>query len=777
MRCAHSRKRTACRWPRRRPARARSPWDHPLQAGAIGVTGSPAANALAAEADVVLAVGTRLSDFTTGSHSLFAQARLVNLNVNAFDARKWRGVELIGRREAGTCRAVGGACRAGARMRRGRTARGARRDDWRDGRRAPDRTARRRAAVRRRRDRRRAALAPRTRRRATSSSARRARCPPSCTSSGAPRVPGGYHMEYGYSCMGYEIAGGLGVKMARPDREVIVIVGDGSYLMLNSEIATSVMLGRKLIVVVLDNRGYGCINRLQQAVGGVPFNNLFDDCVQGPDGRAAHRLRRACGGARRARGEREDHSASWRRRSRARAPPTAPTSSAIETDPAHTTEEGGCWWEVAVPEVSERAEVRAGARSSTRKAGTGPDRHEREDRHQPDFVEQRRPAVARRRDAARDRADRRQARSATRASSSATSFRASRMRCARCSPRTGSRSCPGGTRAGSRGARSRRRSPRSGRTSKLLADNGAKVMVYGEVADSIQGAPQPLYKRPRFFTAAQWDAYAERLTRFARHTLAHGVRLAYHHHMGAYVETPADVDELMARVGDEVGLLFDSGHMTFAGGDAVAMLRKHVKRVCHVHCKDVRPDVIKLARNRNWSFLESVINGAFTVPGDGAIDFPALIAILREHGYAGLARRRGRAGPRGGAELRVRGQGRIATCASAGAAQCDRLAARCSGAMSAARRRAARRRPRHRRRSRRSRRAGSTSASRRIASHPARRSTFAASGNELCVVVLRGHRDRDGAGPGRGARSGSARACSTTRRRTRCTCRPARRRR
>ncbi len=170
---------------------------------------------------------------------------------------------------------------------------------------------------------------------------------------------------------------------------------------------------------------------------------------------------------------------------------------------------------------------------------------------------------------------------------------------------------------------------------KLLADNGATVMVYGEVADSIQGAPQPLYKRPRFFTGAQWDAYADRLTRFARHTLAHGVRVAYHHHMGAYVETPDDVDALMARVGDEVGLLFDSGHMTFAGGDATAMLRKHVKRVCHVHCKDVRPEVIALARNRNWSFLESVLNGAFTVPGDGAIDFAALLSLLHANDYAG----------------------------------------------------------------------------------------------------------------------------------------------
>jgi inosose dehydratase len=170
---------------------------------------------------------------------------------------------------------------------------------------------------------------------------------------------------------------------------------------------------------------------------------------------------------------------------------------------------------------------------------------------------------------------------------------------------------------------------------KLLADNGAKVMVYGEVAGSIQGSPVPLYKRPRFVREEQWKAYAERLTAFARHTLVHGVRLAYHHHMGAYVEAPADVDRLLALVGDEVGLLFDSGHMTFAGGDAVAMLAKHVGRVCHVHCKDVRPRVIELARNRNWSFLEAVINGAFTVPGDGSVDFAALIELLRDHGYRG----------------------------------------------------------------------------------------------------------------------------------------------
>jgi inosose dehydratase len=170
---------------------------------------------------------------------------------------------------------------------------------------------------------------------------------------------------------------------------------------------------------------------------------------------------------------------------------------------------------------------------------------------------------------------------------------------------------------------------------RLLAANGADVMVYGEVADGIQGAPVPLYKRPRFFRDEQWREYGGKLTAFARHTLKHGVRVAYHHHMGAYVETPADVDRLMSHVGAEVGLLFDSGHMTFAGGDAVAMLAKHAARVCHVHCKDVRPAVIKLARNRNWSFLEAVINGAFTVPGDGAVDFESLIAILHKNRYRG----------------------------------------------------------------------------------------------------------------------------------------------
>jgi 3D-(3,5/4)-trihydroxycyclohexane-1,2-dione acylhydrolase (decyclizing) len=170
-------------------------------------------------------------------------------------------------------------------------------------------------------------------------------------------VPGGYHMEYGYSCMGYEIAGGLGVKMACPSREVIVMVGDGSYLMMNSEIATSVMLGCKLIVVVLDNRGFGCINRLQQAVGGEPFNNLFDDCLQGGPG--APRIDFAAHAASMGALAENVKTISELEAAMARARAADRTYVVcIDTDPTHTTVEGGWWWEVAVPEVSERVEVR-----------------------------------------------------------------------------------------------------------------------------------------------------------------------------------------------------------------------------------------------------------------------------------------------------------------------------------------------------------------------------------------------------------------------------------
>ncbi len=167
-------------------------------------------------------------------------------------------------------------------------------------------------------------------------------------------APGGYHLEYGYSTMGYEIAGGLGVKMADPSRDVFVMVGDGSYLMMNSEIATSVMLGFKLTVVLLDNRGFGCINRLQRATGGESFNNLLQHARHEVLPEIDFTAHAASMGAI---AEKVDgigglEAALERARANERT-----TVIVIDTDPLKSTDAGGHWWDVAVPEVSQRAEV------------------------------------------------------------------------------------------------------------------------------------------------------------------------------------------------------------------------------------------------------------------------------------------------------------------------------------------------------------------------------------------------------------------------------------
>jgi 3D-(3,5/4)-trihydroxycyclohexane-1,2-dione acylhydrolase (decyclizing) len=186
-----------------------------------------------------------------------------------------------------------------------------------------------------------------------------------CASGGLPgelhklwqaSYPSSYHLEYGFSCMGYEIAGGLGMKMAQPDREVVVMVGDGSYLMMNSEIATSVMLGAKLLIVVVDNRGFGCINRLQKATGGARFNNLFVDSrheVLPEIDFAAHA--RSLGAI----AQKVSSISDLERALREARANDRTTVLVIDTDPMVSTEAGGHWWDVAVPEVSERSEVQA----------------------------------------------------------------------------------------------------------------------------------------------------------------------------------------------------------------------------------------------------------------------------------------------------------------------------------------------------------------------------------------------------------------------------------
>ena len=324
---------------------------HPLNMGAVGVTGTSAANALAAEADMVLAVGTRLQDFTTGSRTLFrALHRIIGLNVQAFDAGKHDAQPLVADAGAGLAalaQALRGWRAPDAWVERAR----AEKQRWQQA--ASSFTAAGEAAL------------------ATDAqvigAVQRQALPSDivvCAAGGLPgelhkhwraEQPAGYHLEYGFSCMGYEIAGGLGVKLAQPAREVFVLVGDGSYLMMNSEIATSVMLGLKLTIVVLDNRGYGCINRLQQATGSAPFNNLLRD--------AAHQTLPQIDFEAHARGlgavaEKVDGLAGLAA-ALARARGASRTSViVIDTDPVAITEAGGHWWDVAVPEVSERPEVR-----------------------------------------------------------------------------------------------------------------------------------------------------------------------------------------------------------------------------------------------------------------------------------------------------------------------------------------------------------------------------------------------------------------------------------
>ena len=161
------------------------------------------------------------------------------------------------------------------------------------------------------------------------------------------------------------------------------------------------------------------------------------------------------------------------------------------------------------------------------------------------------------------------------------------------------------------------------------------VMVYAETTGTVQGAPDvPVAVRPRM-PEEEFKRYGDRLTELAEWLRAEGCPMTFHHHMGTVVETEREVDLLMARTGDAVGLLFDTGHLHFAGGDVLATARRHGKRINHVHCKDVRADVLARLKAENWSFLKGVVEGVFTVPGDGAIDFGQVATALAEVGYSG----------------------------------------------------------------------------------------------------------------------------------------------
>jgi 3D-(3,5/4)-trihydroxycyclohexane-1,2-dione acylhydrolase (decyclizing) len=326
------------------------PWDHACNVGAIGVTGSAAANTLAARADLVLAIGTRLGDFATGSRALFPDAKLVQLNVGAFDAAKHGAQPLVADADAGL--------EALARALRG----------WR----APDAWTERAARLARAWNREVERITAPGRGKPTDAQVLgvvNSAVPKSsimvCAAGGLPgelhklwraQDSAGYHLEYGYSCMGYEIAGGLGAKLAHPKREVCVLVGDGSYLMLNSEIATSVALGAKLLIVVLDNRGFGCIERLQGATGGASFNNLLGAEAPRVDF-AAHA--RSLGAQAEKVSDLKSLDAALRRAIRSHRTYVV----VIETDPRRATAEGGAWWDVAVTAAPRNAAQRKARRT------------------------------------------------------------------------------------------------------------------------------------------------------------------------------------------------------------------------------------------------------------------------------------------------------------------------------------------------------------------------------------------------------------------------------
>jgi len=164
---------------------------------------------------------------------------------------------------------------------------------------------------------------------------------------------------------------------------------------------------------------------------------------------------------------------------------------------------------------------------------------------------------------------------------------------------------------------------------------GAPVLVYAETTGSVQSMIDTgVSCRPRL-PDSDFPAYGRKLTALAEWMAGEGVAMAYHHHMGTVVETQREVDLLMAHSGPAVGLLLDAGHLAYAGADILETTRRHGKRINHVHCKDIRPEVLRRARQGDQSFLAAILEGVFTVPGDGMIDYYGFARCLAETGYQG----------------------------------------------------------------------------------------------------------------------------------------------
>ena len=320
--------------------------DHALNFGPVGVTGGTAANTVCEAADLVIGLGTRFQDFTTGSWSLFKNParRILSINVQPYDAYKHGAMHLVSDAKI-ALQAIGKALG----NQKFATIPGLQKS-W----------AQATAAVK---------AAPLGNQLPTDAqvigAVQRAATRATVVMGAAGTMPGelhkiwdapagGYHMEYGFSCMGYEIAGALGLKMARPDADVVCMVGDGSYMMANSELATAVMMGIPFTVVLTDNRGFGCINRLQKGTGGAAFNNMLDDSFHVNAAAIDFVAHAAAMGAL---SVKVGSIAELERELKAAKASRIPVVIVIASDPGPSTEAGGTWWQVAVPEVSRRSQV------------------------------------------------------------------------------------------------------------------------------------------------------------------------------------------------------------------------------------------------------------------------------------------------------------------------------------------------------------------------------------------------------------------------------------
>lgn len=325
------------------------PWDHALNLGPIGVTGGEPANGICEAADLVLGIGTRFQDFTTGSWGLFQNParRVFSLNVTAYDATKHRATPVVAdaRVALEEISAALGAHKAPALSADVKASWFAKVDPLT----APPADQNQLPT-----DMQVVGAVQRASHAQTVVMSAAGTMPGELHKLWKADQPGSYHMEYGFSCMGYEIAGAIGIKMAEPERDVICFTGDGTYMMANSEMATAAMMGISFTVVVTDNRGYGCINRLQMGTGGAEFNNLLVHSVQARPSFIDFAAHAAAMGAQ---SVKVASIAELEAALAKRASVQGPYVIVIDTDPYPSTPFGGTWWEVAVPEVSSRPQV------------------------------------------------------------------------------------------------------------------------------------------------------------------------------------------------------------------------------------------------------------------------------------------------------------------------------------------------------------------------------------------------------------------------------------